>query len=183
MSGPAQKGPIGDALARIAELAQAGGADVALIGATARRAHGSGESTEAIDVAATVAVAVDEGAPLHLGGVAFGWQGVAVHWLVRADEFAPLYATAIAAAVSVPGWPLKVVRPEHLAAMMLATRRAADHERLIVWIAAGHLDKDTARAAVLQHLGPYAVGDFETLLQEAEWRAMRQRYEGDGDLH
>lgn len=174
---------IAEALQQVAELAGAQDVRIAVIGAQARIARGSPETSAAIDIAASGPLQIAESTPLHLGGQAFGIASVAVHWLVRADEYAALYAAVMQGAEQMPGWPAPIARADHLAATLLATRRQEDHARIVGLFAAGHFDPDAARAAVREHLGPYAIADLETLVQEAEWQAMRQKFGSDGSVH
>ncbi|GEM_PF-3074448 len=167
----------------LAERAADGGYDVAVIGALARIARGSFENTAGVDVAASLNIDVDDGEPHPLGGSSFHVDGVPVQWITRFDELAPLYLAAIERAETLPGWPLPVVRIDDHAAMLLATRRGKDRERLGRLLVSGLLDPEAARARVLELLGPYAIADIERITQDAEWLAMRLRYTDDGEVH
>ena len=122
---------------------------------------------------------------VELAGGGWTWSEaeVPVRWIERADHYLPLFQAAAAAATQPSSSPVPVAPMAHVAAMLLAGRQAEDAAIITALMVGAHLDPDAARAVVRQWLGVYALDDLEALVQEAEWRLMRQRYERGDEPH
>ncbi len=148
-------------------------------GAVALRTYGVTDSVFPVEVVARRRLPEDV-ATTPAASDAQRWTpagGVPVLWRSRQDHFAPLFDAAIASASGAPA----VVSAPALVALLLQSR---SHERtLLQLLMTGEIDFDAARAFTRTHLGPYALDDLESVMQEAEWRFMRRRYAEGGDLH
>lgn len=163
------------AIGEIARMSSAEDVRVALAGGAALQLMGSDRLTKDVDfVASAVPTGVVTERRLTFGGVkGKSPSGVPVDVIVRDDGYRKLYEEALAQADDVQDVPLRVVTPEHAAAMKLAARRAKDEQDLATLIRLGVLDLPKARAIILKHLGPYAVDEFNSYVDEAEWRKSR----------
>lgn len=174
-----------EALERLALLGGVAGRQVVAVGRLGLRLHGLSLPVPTLEVAADAHPEGQiDGQPLASGG--WSWRdpgGLPVAWIMRRDHYAPLYAAAIQDAVRPARSPLDVAPLPLIAAMLLAGRDQEDAAVLTALMAAGHLDPEAAREAVARWLGVYALDDLEPLIQEAEWQAMRQRYEGGQQSH
>ncbi len=173
-----------DALLRtLAARAATIGAKIALAGARARIVWGSNEVASTIDIIATTMPPSVNGfvqAEVDAGYVHLLPQ---LRWSVRGDEFRELYRAAIERAVTLPNMALPIVPMDLLGAMLLADKTAAARTLLIANIVAGHMQTEPLRQIVLEHLGPYAVSDLESVVADAEWHAMTMKYEAGEEVH
>lgn len=164
---------LNDAAAEVARIAKRQHVRVAMIGGMAMHMFGSPRLTGDVDVVA-------DGPPprsmpverqLTFGGVAVRTSGgVPVDWVLRDDDFAPLYDAALNKAPRVPGFPLRVVEPEYIAAMKMAAGRGKDILDLEFLIADEAIDVVATRKIVKRFLGPYAAKEFDVMVKEVEWR-------------
>jgi hypothetical protein len=123
-----------EAIAEVARVAKAEGVDVALIGGVAMEVYGSDRLTKDVDFAAEMYV---PGMPilreLPYGGFASETsRGQPVDVVVRDDEYADLYRSAIYDSINMD-LPVKVVTPEHLAALKMAAGRGKDDINDMAW--------------------------------------------------
>lgn len=151
---------------------------VLLVGGFAMQHYGSDRLTGDLDFAAR---AVPSALPV-LGSLEFGGvqsqtpSGVPLDFIVRADDYAPLYEEAVVAATVNAELGVKIVRPEHLVAMKMAAGRGKDLLDLKFLLAQeGLVELGRAREIVRKHLGPYAAREFDRLLDEVAWEKARPR--------
>jgi hypothetical protein len=164
------------AIADIAEIARREGSEVVLVGGVAMALYGSDRMTKDVDFASrTMLVGLKVVKPLSFGGyAALSPHGHPVDIIVRHDEYTSLYDEAIDRACDV-GLPVKVVSPEHLAALKLAASRDKDEMDLKSLIRLGAIDISTTRSIVKNHLGEYAARAFDSLCDEVEWLRLREK--------
>lgn len=153
------------------------------VGGAAMIYYGNPRLTVDVDVLAERQIYVREGmigVDAQPGGVPcgpllpFGGQqlvteaGVQLDWIVRDDEYAPLYAAAfLAARDGRDGY--RVVTPEYLVVMKLATGQLRDEDDLRWLLQQPRLvDLDVARGIARTFLGGrFAVDVFNRLVREA----------------
>lgn len=105
-------------------------------------------------------------------------DGIDIVWRSRGDHYRALWE-ALAHSTGEQSPP--IISGPALVTLTLQSRTQPDF--LVKLLMAGHIDLDEARAMVLAHLGPYALDDLETVIQDVEWLLMRQRYASDDDVH
>lgn len=172
------------ALTAVTERAERCDRTLVACGRLAVRLAGLSCQVEAIDVIADGPPAGHlDAAELRGGGWTWAEAGLPVNWIQRTDLYRPLYEAAAAAACDVPDSPLPVAPMAYVAAMLLASRETADAAVIAGLMVAGQLDPGAVRHTVQQWLGVYALEDLEAIIQEAEWRLMRLRYERGDDPH
>lgn len=159
-----------DAAAAVAQAA--GGEEVALAGGLAMQVWGSPRLTGDLDVVASSGLGY-QGPELSFGGVRTHEHEIELDVIVRDDEWRKLYAEALAEAVEVSGVPMPVIAPEYLAAMKMVAGRPKDEGDVRYLVLMGDFDRPKAEAIVRRHLGPYAVKEFRSLVEEAAWRRSR----------
>ncbi|MBI4612305.1 MAG: hypothetical protein HY720_01720 [Planctomycetes bacterium] len=162
---------------RVRVIADAAGRRVAVAGGLAMQIYGSPRLTKDVDLIADQAPPASAdlrpARPLTFGGSVLETpEGIDVDWIVRSDEYEPLYDEALDAAVSAEG-DLLVVRPHHLAAMKLAALLPKHYEDLMFLLGRpGLVDLDRAREVVHRLVGgKFARDQFDAALEEARWRA------------
>jgi hypothetical protein len=145
---------------------------VLIVGGLAMQHYGSDRLTGDVDVAAgRVLAGLAPVRDLTFGGVAAVTPaGLPVDLIVRNDVYADLFDEAIFAGVRVPDLPAPVVRPEYLVAMKMVAGRGKDWLDLEALLALGVVDLARARAVVGKHLGPFAVQEFDRIVEEVAWR-------------
>ncbi len=185
MSTSAAKRPIDQALTELAALVAHHGVQAALIGRCALQLNGLPCRYEEVVFAVSAAIDLPDGAESVWPG---GWRirdvcGLPVRCVSRNDHYEALYRAAITEATMVVGVPLPVAPVATVCATLMAERDESDISALIDLIAAGALEIESLRDVVRQRLGVYALDDFEAMVQEAEWRAMRRRYESGEETH
>jgi hypothetical protein len=166
---------IDEALAEVASEAR-GSTNVALAGGCALQLYGSPRFTQDIDLL------VDGGIPgfQARGELAFGGictvasNGVPIDLIERDDEYALLYADALASAGSIPGVPVRVVTLPYLAAMKLAAGRGKDEQDLEFILCDSGASWKTICAVIRKHLGLYAVKEIESLRSILAWKRKRE---------
>lgn len=163
------------AIAEIEALAQREGVRVALVGGLAMQIYGSDRMTADLDFIADGPLPLRDSEPLTFGGVrGLASNGVMVDIIVRDDKYARLYADALVRAIVLDG--LNVVQAEHLAAMKLAAGRPKDDLDLEFLVTSEDaMDRAAAREIIRHYLGEYAAEDFDSIADEAEWKAERSR--------
>ena len=172
------------ALSQVATLAGRAGRRVVACGRLAARLSGLLCPVDTLDLIADGPPAGHlEAVELAGGGWTWSECEVPVRWIERDDHYKPLYLAAAEAAEHPPSSPVPVAPMGHVAAMLLAGRRPEDAGVITALMIGAHLDPEAARAAVRQWLGVYALDDLDALVQEAEWRLMRQRYAGGEEPH
>ena len=158
------------------EIAAKDGVDVALCGGAAMHAYGGDRLTSDIDFIASRGMpSLQVCSPLTFGGAACSTpSGIPVDVIVRDDEYADLYAEALAQARAIPGMPVKVVRAGYLVAMKLVAGREKDHLDLH-YILTAAIDYKLARNIVKKHLGLYAAEELDGMREEARWMKGRAK--------
>lgn len=166
---------LGEAVDQVGALARRERVRVVLIGGFALQLYGSDRLTGDVDFAAAQRIdALPRGEPLSFGGEqTHAPNGVPVDLVLRQDDYAGLYEEAIERATKIPGVAVPVVRPEYLAAMKMVAGRGRDEADLAFLIVSEIVNPSKARRVIRQHLGPYAAGEFDQLVDEVRWRASR----------
>jgi hypothetical protein len=168
-----------EAVRELAVLAHANHVSIALIGGYALQLYGSSRLTGDVDVVADALIrGLPTGKPLSFGGVQTAApNGVPVDLVLRDDDYRALYDEALENAVELDT-PLRVVRLEYIVAMKMVAGRArdeADLEWIILESDIGRGRLSAARSIIHRHLGPYAVREFDRLVDQVEWQASRSR--------
>jgi hypothetical protein len=168
---------LSEAATQVTELAANEGVRVALVGGFALQLYGSDRLTGDVDFAAErllEALAAEK--PLTFGGAKVrAPNGVDVDLVVRCDDFASLYEEALERAQPMQGSATRVVQPEYLAAMKMIAGRPRDDADLAFLITSKTIDFDRTRAILRKHLGPYAVTEFDRVVEEVQWLASKGR--------
>jgi len=159
-----------DAAAAVAQTANGG--EVALAGGLAMQVWGSPRLTGDLDVVANSGLGY-QGPELSFGGVRTHERGIDLDVIVRDDEWQGLYEEALTEAVNVRGVPMPVITPEYLAAMKMVAGRTKDEGDVRYLVLMEGFDRKKAETIVRRHLGPYAVKEFRSLIDEAAWRRSR----------
>lgn len=165
-----------EAIAQVAEMANAANQQVILIGGCAMALYGSDRLTHDVDFAANkhLGTLVRQGGLLFGGEQSFAPNGVPVDYVVRSDDFRTLYVAAIAEAQFIDGVPMPVVRPDYLVAMKMAAGRDKDLSDIAFLLGTpGLVNRKIARDIVRRHMGAYAAQEFDGLVEEAEWKKAR----------
>ena len=148
--------------------------DAAVIGGYAMQYYGSDRLTTDVDfVASEKLKGVRAHGTLTFGGVKLiAPNSVPVDWVVRDDDFAKLYAVSLARSSKLKGF--RIITPDYLAAMKLASGRAKDLEDLVFLLKEGVVDVKKAGKIVYEFVGgQFARQEFERIVDEAEWRKKR----------
>lgn len=171
---------IEETIKEVAELAEDGKVDVALIGGVALQLYGSDRFTKDVDFVGSGEFAgLEDVGRLSLGG----WRGttskgVMVDVLVR-GEFEGLYENVLAHARFEPELGIKVARVEHIMAMKLVAGRGKDEEDIKIILRLGELDLKEARSFIRRQLGQFAVKEFDSYVDEVAWRKAKEEKEGE----
>jgi hypothetical protein len=164
-------------IAEIAEIAEREHVDVVLVGGVAMEIYGSDRMTKDVDFAShTMLSGLTLVKQLSFGGYAALSPGNRhpIDIIVRNDEYSRLYADAINCSVDA-GLPVKIVRPEYLAALKMAAGRDKDKMDLKTLIRLGALDMKKTRTIVKSHLGEYAARELDSLCEEMAWQISREK--------
>lgn len=144
-----------------------GKTDFALCGGAAMQVYGSDRLTKDVDfLAYEVPPFLKSRRRLTFGGSAGTVDGVPTDFIVRNDDYAPLYEEALEMARYDSNIGCQVVRPAHLAAMKLAARRDKDELDLKFLLASKVVPLKEARIIVGDHLGRYAVDELDDYEKE-----------------
>lgn len=151
---------------------------IAIAGGYAMHLYGSDRLTMDLDVIARAPLpSLQHGNPLSFGGyVTMTPYGFPVDVILRADDFRTLYEDAVRTARWMSNVPIRVVKPEHLAAMKMAAGRPKDDLDLIFLL--GRMDpaaRARTRRVVRRFLGPYGAKDLELRFAEADWIRAREK--------
>jgi hypothetical protein len=148
----------------------------AAAGGYAMQVYGSDRLTSDLDVVARrFPEGLRRGTALTFGGFATkAPDGTPVDVIVRADGHRALYASAVRAAVRLPGVPIAVVDRAHLAVIKMVAKRGKD--LLDLQYLLGTLtpaEQAKGRALVEKYVGAYATDDWDAEVDEAAWRAAK----------
>lgn len=165
-----------EAAIEIAVISKEEGVRAALIGGYALQLYGSSRLTGDLDVVSERAIdALPEGKSLSFGGYQTNTpNGVPVDVVLRNDDYAGLYENALFAAVNIPESQLPVVQLEYIAAMKMVAGRARDEADLEWMITSDSIDLPRTKIIIRRHLGPYAVQEFNRIVEQSRWRASRE---------
>lgn len=164
------------AVAYVAEAARSAGAWFALIGGVAMHAYGSPRLTGDVDIA--LERGIDVAALEPIGVLSFGGykartpSGVDIDVVLRDDDYAVLYERVIETAEDIDGVP--VARAEYLVAMKMAANRPKDWADIEYLVTTDAFDVASARTVIREHLGPFAVDEFDAFVRAARWRHERE---------
>lgn len=142
----------------------------ALVGGMAMQYYGSSRLTGDIDVAVSLVPRGFRGTRLSFGGLRTKINGVPTDLIVRSDKWLRLYENAIDTAVARRGMMIRVVLPEYLAAMKMVAARDKDMLDLEYLIVSGELNMAKVCEVLEKYLGPFAVDDFDRIVDVARWK-------------
>lgn len=161
----------------MAERAAEHGVDAVLIGGSALHYLGSPRLTADVDFAAEALIPAERTGQLSFGGEKLlSSSGVPVDWVVRDDDYADLYAAAVADPLPPENSPapVDVARPEYVLVMKMVADRGKDRAD-VEWLLANDLvDIEFTRRIVRKHLGAYALRDLDALEREVAWKKSRE---------
>jgi len=145
---------------------------VALIGGLAMQIYGSPRLTSDIDIVVGKPVrGLRPESNLTFGGYQSTTpNGVPVDVVIRDDDYAPLYEAALNHAVIRRGIPIRIVRPEYLAAMKLAADRPKDTFDLDFLITESPIDLTKTLRIVRKYMGVYGAQEFQSRVDIAKWK-------------
>ncbi|MCO4761413.1 MAG: hypothetical protein KC502_07905 [Myxococcales bacterium] len=175
MSSAADTSPVARSMAELS--ARCGAENWALAGEFALRKLGLDVPITQLHVIAETPLPIGESVQTHEGQRWTPDGGVPIIWSTPTPHFAPLWHEAVASAT---GSPPCVSGPIVLALLMAAR---AQSELIIALLAQGAVAIDEARSTVHRTLGPLALDLLTDMIAEAEWQAMRSRYDNGSDLH
>ena len=159
-------------------LAKKQGVRAAVAGGRALQWFGSERFTKDVDIVAEAPLAgLRRVKPITFGGsILRASNGVAVDWIVRNDEAAPLYQEALFAARKLPGCPYPLISAEYLAAMKFVAGREKDRLDLAALVQGRRLNTRKAWSIIRKHIGWWAAKEFDAFIEEARWlRKYRQK--------
>lgn len=166
-----------EAVGEVARAAHDQNIDAALVGGVRLQYLGSDRLTGDVDfIASELIEELPRGEELSFGGESTEVDGVPVDIIVRSDEFAPLYEEALEKAESDDDIDdLFVVRPDYLMAMKMVAGRGKDQTDLEFLIESSNPEElIDARDIIRRFLGPYAAREFDSLIDEIEWKKSKK---------
>lgn len=152
---------------------------IAVAGGIAMQVYGSDRLTTDIDFFADrVFDGIDVQRNLSFGGVGGltvrGKVPVCIN--VRSDDSQRLYEEALDRSLPLPELlGALVVTPEYMAAIKLDAGRAKDEEDLHFLIREKVIDLEKTRSIIRRLLGAFAVKEFQSHVDETEWKRERDR--------
>jgi len=173
---------IEETLSEVAVLSKKAGVDVALVGGVALQLYGSDRFTKDVDFVGDGEFAgLNDVGRISLGG----WKGltskgVRVDVLVKGD-FEGLYENVLAGARYEPDLGVKVARAEHIMAMKLVAGSGKDEEDIRIMLRLGRLDIGEAKHFIRRQLGQFAVKEFDSFIDEVEWRRSKDEKDEKGE--
>lgn len=163
-----------DAVANLHFFACDAGVSIALVGGLAMNLYGSDRLTADVDIIAERRIpALIRRKPLAFGGHTSVINDVPTDVIIRVDDYAALYEEALVQAMPRADCPIRVVTPEFLLAMKLASGRAKDEQDIAYLLTSRVVDVPKARAVIRTYLGAYAAHDFDSVVSEVEWKQTR----------
>ena len=150
-----------EAIRAVAEIAEANGADWALVGGLAMALYGSDRTTKDIDIIADRLLPLENAGLLRQGGERYliktVKREVAVDWIIRKDEFKQLFAEALNEAVHINDVP--VLTPEWLVILKFIAGRFKDQEDAVFLLSQkGLVDRDAIEQKIVSLYGRAAWG-------------------------
>jgi hypothetical protein len=159
-------------ISKVVEIVHMDG--VALCGGAAMQVYGSDRLTKDVDfLSFEVPSLLKNRKRLTFGGSGGTVDGVPTDFIVRDDDYKDLYEAALTTAKFDRSAGCRVVRASYLAAMKLAARRDKDELDLKTLIENDVLPLRETRAIINEHLGRYAMDEFNSY--ELEMRLMGRR--------
>ena len=101
--------------------------------------------------------------------------GVPVCFIVRDDDYKKLYEEARRKAVPLSGTRIKIITPEHLSVLKLVAKREKDEEDLKKLIRMKKINLRETRDIIKRQISRYALDDFNSYVEEVEWRRVSDR--------
>jgi len=162
-----------EAAKEVTEWAREENVEAALIGGFAMGIYGSPRLTGDLDfIASDDLPGVRKTGTLTFGGYRFmAENGTPIDWVLRDDDYRPLYEEALEHARTQKDGT-RIIRPEYLAAMKLATHRPIDQEDLVFLLQQPRLVPLSKARDIVTRLvgGPFARDEFNRVVDEAKWR-------------
>lgn len=163
----------------VAAAAEEQEVEAALGGGLAMQLYGSPRLTKDIDFISTSMIAKPPGfsarRKIGFGGTAFSSpDGIELDWIVRDDEYAAFYREALERAMPTAEGFL-IVRPEYLSVMKLAAGQPKHYEDLMFLLNLRGIDFKKAHNIAYKHLGRFGADQFEAAVEEARYRARKDR--------
>jgi hypothetical protein len=173
---------IEETISEVVSLTSKSGVNVALVGGVALQLYGSDRFTKDVDFVGDGEFdGLNDVGRISLGGwKGFTSKGVRVDVLVS-GEFEGLYENVLAGARYEPDLGVKVARAEHIMAMKLVAGRGKDEEDIRIMLRLRQIDLTEARRFIRQNLGQYAVKEFDSFVDEVEWRRSRDEKDEKGE--
>lgn len=148
----------------ISKLAEENGIDWALVGGLAMNLYGSDRLTKDIDIIADKLLPMSEKqivGRLKQGGERYNTETdekvVTVDWIIRNDEFKPLFKEALKAAVKINGVP--VLTPEWLVILKFIAGRFKDQEDAVFLLSRnGLVNRNLIKEHIIKTAGAIAWG-------------------------
>lgn len=158
----------------LSEVAEEQNTAIAIAGGYAMSLYGSPRLTADLDVVAEKMIRdLPRGKRLSIGGrTTKAPNGVPLDIIVRGDKYQHLYQAALVERTS--AGDLAIVTPEYLAIMKMVAARPQDDIDLKFLIKNDTLNIEFTKCLIEDHLGIYAVDEFERVLDEAEWELARE---------
>lgn len=180
-----------EAIEIIGKLAEENGIDWALVGGLAMNLYGSDRLTKDIDVIADKLLPVSKEqivGRLKQGGERYNTETaekiVTVDWIIRSDEFKPLFKAALDEAVSINGFP--ILTPEWLVILKFIAGRFKDQEDAVFLLSRnGLVDRNLIKEHIIKTAGAIAWGlakhGYQRWFDLADGRTLEeQRNEKEG---
>ncbi len=175
----------------IGKLAEENGVDWALVGGLAMNLYGSDRLIKGIDVIADKRLPMPENkivGRLKQGGERYNTETnekiVTVDWIIRNDEFKPLFKEALKAAVRINDVP--VLTPEWLVILKFIAGRFKDQEDAVFLLSRnGLVNRDIIKENIIETAGAIAWGlakhGYQRWYDLADGRSLEeQRNEKEG---
>lgn len=176
-------GQISLAITEVRRHAEQSGVKVVLVGGVALQLYGSDRLTVDVDfVANDVFMMLDGFKSLSIGGFQGRTSAGTPVDVLLGGKYPDLYPAIINDAVYFPEVGVKVATLEGLMAMKLAAGRIKDEEDIRSMLALGEVDLAAARAIIEEAIGSYAVGDFDSFVDEVSWKMERDARRAEGRL-
>lgn len=150
-----------------------------LVGGCALQLYGSTRLTVDVDLAADrypdPLGALPAQGVLTFGGIkTITKSGVPVDFIVRDDQYAPLYEAAIDAARRITGVPVPVATLPYLGAMKLASGRLKDIQDLEFILRETDVSYKKLRALVVEYLDEFEAEALDSLKSTIDWQKAKK---------
>ncbi|MEP6901530.1 MAG: DUF6036 family nucleotidyltransferase [Actinomycetota bacterium] len=176
------------AIETVSELAQTNNIDWALVGGLAMALYGSDRTTKDIDIIASKLLPLENQGLLKQGGERYNIKTnnktVAVDWIMRKDEFKPLFDEALKESVKINDVP--VLTPEWLVILKFIAGRFKDQEDAVFLLSRNELvNRNLIKEHIIKNAGAIAWGlakhGYQRWYDLADGRSLEeQRNEKEG---